>query len=85
MPLTMRTFECRTNPVAAAARPVNALRSEITTGMSAPPIGSTKTTPKSAATTIAAASSQKLTLVIATAPSRIDPKKSSAFPTCCPG
>ena len=41
MPLTISTFECRTNPVAAAARPVNAFSSEITTGMSAPPIGST--------------------------------------------
>ena len=85
IPLTMRTFECRTNPVAAAARPVKALRSEITTGMSAPPIGRTKTTPNSAAATIAAASSQKLTLVMASAPSRIETAKSSAFPTCCPG
>ena len=31
-----------TKPVAAAARPVNELSSEITTGMSAPPIGSTR-------------------------------------------
>ena len=61
MPLTIRTFECSTKPVAAAASPVNAFSSEITTGMSAPPIGSTNITPKSAATRIIATSPQKLT------------------------
>ena len=80
IPLTIRTFECRTNPVAAAASPVNAFRSEITTGMSAPPIGSTNTTPNSAATRIAAARSQKLTDAIAAAPSAIEPRKSSRVP-----
>ena len=48
-PLTIRTLLCSTKPVAAAARPVNAFSSEITTGMSAPPIGSTKRTPKTSA------------------------------------
>ena len=38
-------------PVAAAERPVNAFRSEITTGMSAPPIGRTTALPSRAATT----------------------------------
>ncbi len=85
IPLTISTFECRTNPVAAAASPVNAFRSEITTGMSAPPIGSTNTTPNSAATRIAAARSQKLTDAIAAAPSAIEPRKSTAFPICWPG
>ena len=47
IPATIRTVLSSTKPVAAAARPVNAFRSEITTGMSAPPIGSTKRTPKS--------------------------------------
>ena len=41
MPLTMSTLFSSSNPVAAAARPVQAFSSEITTGMSAPPIGST--------------------------------------------
>ena len=52
-PLTIRTFSCRTKPVADAASPVQAFSSEITTGMSAPPIGSTNRTPKAseAATT----------------------------------
>ena len=40
-----------TKPVAAAARPVKELSSEITTGMSAPPIGSTAATPISSAIT----------------------------------
>src|SRR5262249_43918274 len=44
IPLTMSTLFDSSNPVAAAARPVKALSSEITTGMSAPPIGSTKRT-----------------------------------------
>ena len=44
-PLTIRTFSCRAKPAAAAASPVQAFSSEITTGMSAPPIGSTKRTP----------------------------------------
>ncbi len=38
-------------PVAAAERPVKAFSSEITTGMSAPPIGSTTALPSSAAQT----------------------------------
>ena len=46
-PLTIRTLLCSTKPVAAAARPVKAFSSEITTGMSAPPIGSTNRTPNS--------------------------------------
>ena len=46
-PLTIRTLFSSSKPVAAAASPVNAFSSEITTGMSAPPIGSTKRTPKS--------------------------------------
>ena len=47
IPLTIRTLFSSSNPVAAAASPVNAFSSEITTGMSAPPMGSTKSTPKS--------------------------------------
>ncbi len=46
-PLTISTLEPSSKPVAAAARPVKAFSSEITTGMSAPPIGSTNSTPKS--------------------------------------
>ena len=49
MPLTISTLFSSSKPVAAAASPVNAFRSEITTGMSAPPIGSTNRIPKIAA------------------------------------
>ena len=38
-----------TNPAIATAVPVNAFSSEITTGMSAPPIGSTISTPNASA------------------------------------
>ena len=42
VPEMISTLLCSTKPVAAAARPVNEFSSEMTTGMSAPPIGSTK-------------------------------------------
>ena len=38
-----------TNPAMATAVPVNAFSSEMTTGMSAPPIGSTIVTPNTSA------------------------------------
>ena len=53
-PATIRTLLWSTKPAADAASPVNAFRSEITTGMSAPPIGRTKSTPKASAATISA-------------------------------
>ena len=49
VPETISRSLCSTKPVAAAAMPVNEFSSEITTGMSAPPIGSTKSTPSSSA------------------------------------
>ena len=64
---------------------MKAFSSEITTGMSAPPIGRTKTIPNRAATPIAAASSQNSTVPIATAASAIDPTNRSALPTCWAG
>ena len=56
IPATISTVESRTKPVADAARPVNAFSSEITTGMSAPPMGSTNITPKTSASPISAMS-----------------------------
>ncbi len=56
IPLTMRTLLSSSKPVAATARPVNAFSSEITTGMSAPPIGSTNRTPKRSDAPISATS-----------------------------
>ncbi len=57
IPLTISTLLCRTKPVAAAASPVNAFSSEMTTGMSAPPIGSTNSTPNKSAPQISAITS----------------------------
>ena len=50
MPATISAGLLSAMPVAAAERPVKAFSSEITTGMSAPPIGSTTALPSSAAT-----------------------------------
>ena len=51
MPATIIAVLFSAIPVAAAERPVNAFSSEITTGMSAPPIGSTTMFPSTAAAT----------------------------------
>ena len=51
IPATMSAVLFSATPVAAALRPVNAFSSEITTGMSAPPMGSTRKFPSSAAAT----------------------------------
>ena len=50
IPATIKAVLLSATPVAAAERPVNAFSSEITTGMSAPPIGSTTMFPRTAAT-----------------------------------
>ena len=49
VPATIKAKLLRTNPLAATESPVKALRREITTGMSAPPIGMTKATPSTSA------------------------------------
>ena len=51
IPATIITVFPNATPVAAAERPVNAFNSEITTGMSAPPIGNTTVFPRTPATT----------------------------------
>ncbi len=51
MPATISAVLSSAIPVAAADRPVNAFSSEITTGMSAPPIGSTTMFPSTPAHT----------------------------------
>ena len=51
MPPTISATLSSAMPAAAAERPVKAFSSEITTGMSAPPIGSTNMLPSSAAAT----------------------------------
>ena len=49
MPATISAVLSSAMPAAAALRPVNAFRVEMTTGMSAPPIGSTASTPSAPA------------------------------------
>ena len=48
-PAMISTGTSRTKPAIATAVPVNAFSSEMTTGMSAPPIGSTIVTPNASA------------------------------------
>ena len=57
----MSTVWCSTKPVADAAMPVKALSSEMTTGMSAPPMGSTNRTPNARAPRMSATSSASST------------------------
>ena len=64
VPETISRSLCSTKPVAAAARPVKELSSEITTGMSAPPIGSTKSTPSASARPATIQSSGSLTSIV---------------------
>ena len=58
-PLTISTSLLSTNPVLAAASPVNELSSEMITGMSAPPIGMTNSTPSSSDSTMNTAKSAR--------------------------
>ena len=86
MPLTIRTLFSSSKPVAAAASPVNAFSSEITTGMSAPPIGRTNSTPNSDAPAISAQMSHCCSAPAAIAiPTASTPANSRAFVACCSG
>ena len=86
IPDTMRTVESSTNPVAEAASPVNAFNSEMTTGMSAPPIGRTNMTPKSSASPIRAMSTHSpSTPAIAATPRAAAPSRTRMLTTFCPG
>ena len=60
MPATIIAGLSSASPVAAAERPVNAFSSEITTGMSAPPIGNTTMLPRIAPTDQDAEDEQRL-------------------------
>ena len=50
MPAMISAVSSRTKPAMATAESVNALSRAMTTGMSAPPMGSTMVTPNSSAT-----------------------------------
>ena len=85
VPPMMSAVLSSTNPVEAAARPVNAFSSEITTGMSAPPIGSTNRNPSASAPTMSTASQtpDSVTAASAIAPTRVAPR--TAFVAFCAG
>ncbi len=53
-PAVMSSLFSMTKPIATAARPAYEFSSEMTVGMSAPPIGSTSSTPKASASTMSA-------------------------------
>ena len=61
-PAMISTGLLMTKPAIAAAVPVNELSSEMTTGMSAPPMGSTIVTPKISAASTITPSDQELDL-----------------------
>ena len=86
MPATIRATLSSASPAAAADRPVKAFSSEITTGMSAPPIGSTTMLPSTAAATRMRMNrpSDSAPAAIATE-QPIATSSSSAFTICCPG
>ena len=86
MPATIRTLFSSSKPLAATARPVKAFSSEITTGMSAPPIGSTKRTPNSsAAPTSAQSSHSSWTPLTSAIPEPAATSKTTPFTNCWPG
>ena len=74
-----------TNPVEAAASPVNAFRSEITTGMSAPPIGRTNRTPSTSAPTITTASQIPFSVIAVSAIAPASVRPSRAVVRFCAG
>ena len=88
MPATISATLSSAKPAAAAERPVKALRSEITTGMSAPPIGSTTRLPSTAAAIRmpmkSACEGSPLLAAMSTQAARM-PTSSSALTTCWPG
>ena len=86
MPPTISATLSSAMPAAAADRPVNAFSSEITTGMSAPPIGSTNMLPSSAAPTRIArkSSSDSVPAAMITAQA-ITTASSAMLRNCWPG
>ena len=84
------SVESISKPVIATATPVNELSSEITTGMSAPPIGSTKSTPSSSAAASKREESprrQRVRRCTTNQTAKPDDARAatSALTTCCPG
>jgi hypothetical protein len=86
IPATIRAVLSSARPIAAADSPVKALSSEITTGMSAPPIGRTTMFPRTAAATRIAmkSASDSSPAAIATAHPTAASRR-TRFTNDCPG
>ena len=86
MPAMIIAAFCSTKPSNATARPVRALYSEITTGMSAPPIGSVIVTPSTSASTKNAVTTAGLVFmpVAISAPSTTATARISILKNCWP-
>ena len=86
MPPTISATLSSAMPAAAAERPVRAFSSEITTGMSAPPMGSTTMLPSTAAASRIRRNSPSLSAPAAIATAAPTATSSSArFTNCCAG
>ena len=85
VPATMRRLLSRTKPDAATARPVNEFSSEIRTGTSAPPMGSTKISPSTRANARSTKTKAMLPVTSATMTSTPMAAPTMALITCWPG
>ena len=85
VPATINRFDPSVKPDAATARPVKALSREMSTGTSAPPIGSTKATPrtKASASSTHKSTVDPLTRIVTMSTSAAAPK--TALMICWPG
>ncbi len=85
VPATISRLLSSTKPDAATARPVNELSSEISTGTSAPPMGSTKMTPSTSAS--ARMSQTQMMLPVTSARTMHTPMAAATSPliSCWPG
>ena len=83
IPATIIAVLSSARPAAAAESPVNAFSREITTGMSAPPIGSTTITPSARRSTRSPTIHGSAPPIAADAAQAAAPASSSRFTACC--
>ena len=85
VPATISKVLSSTYPDAATVRPVNAFSSEITTGTSAPPTGSTNNTPSTNDKPVQTTANGTLDAATAAMPQPTAPRPTSDVTTCAPG
>ncbi len=85
VPATIRRLLSRVNPEAATASPVKELSSEMRTGTSAPPMGSTKMTPRTSDRTAVATSRGTLPVTRVAMASAAIATPTTALITCWAG